>query len=243
MYKLSEPSTWEAHLNDQLLVHNENVRAANPGRSGFDWKAVRELRPSNGPVMMGFEIVLQTGKMWLTIQEFPNRDEAVEDFKSKMLSTSSVVLEPFNAGLPPIGDLAFVDRGLNPNGMNRAIVVVRGNLVLSLQALGSRDLDIGSAMFSIDGFFGLPPQESRKNDERIGISLSDKRYDEEGLIEVEILSNPTIREEAWIRVFTKGGKIGKKDGQIFLYGDEEEKANVDAYIQLGAGIPMKIKLA
>ena len=242
MYELAERKSWNTHLAGRSAVHNLNVAAAIAPSVGFQWRAVRQLKLSNAPDLLGYQIILPSETLWLTIQEYDSQEAALEGFAERLAGTNTPVLEPFNCSLNDFGDLAFVDFGLNAEGHPLVIVFVRGNLLLSLQAQGAGIQNLGNYAAEVDRFFGLPPENFRKPDERISLSLTQFSPAEKSFSELEVEGESFVVRDAWIRIFSEDAAIQKIGNQIFLSTNDKGKIKAESFVQLGAGIPMQFKL-
>lgn len=242
MYQLSDSETWISHLQSRIAVHNINVEAALPPSIGFQWHAVRKLKLSNAPDLLGYQVIAPSGNLWLTIQEFGGRTSAVEGFQQRLASTNTTTYEPFNAALEEIGDLAFVDRGLDTEGPPLAIVFLRGNLLMSLQGQGKSVENLGTYAIGIDHFFGIEPQESRKPDRRLSLDLKPVSLTGKSVVELQIGAESIVKSDAWIRIFSADAEIKQEGEQLLIASQKKRRVKAEAYAQVGPGTPMHFKL-
>ncbi len=242
MYKLSDTETWSKHLQGRIAVHNINVEAAIPPSIGFQWRAVRKLRLSHAPDILGYQVIAPSGTLWLTIQEFDGLESAIAGFKERLASTNTSTYEPFNANLEEIGDLAFVDLGLEPEGPPLAIVFLRGNLLMSLQGQGKGIDNLGSYAGMVDRFFGVAPVESRKPDSRLVLDLSQVSEKGKSVVELAVAAESIVKSEAWIRIFSDESVVKKEGQKILIASRQKRRIKAEAYAQVGPGTPMHFKL-
>ena len=242
MYKLSDTETWSKHLQSRIAVHNINVEAAIPPSIGFQWHAVRKLQLSNSPDILGYQVIAPSGILWLTIQEFDGLESAIEGFKERLGSTNTTTYEPFNAALEEIGDLAFVDLGMETEGPPLAIVFLRGNLLMSLQGQGKNVENLGNYAVLVDRFFGEAPKETRKPDNRLVLDLSEVSETGKSVVELEIVAESAVKSEAWIRIFSDESVVKMEAQQIIIASREHRRIKAEAYAQVGPGTPMHFKL-